>query len=78
VPYLVGWHPVWALGSAGAIEEFPALPGIESLTIFADNDARGRGAALLCAERWRAAGMEVLVRLSAAKDWNAAIGGGAS
>ena len=35
----IGWRPVWALGSAGAIETFPVLNGIEALTIFADNDA---------------------------------------
>ena len=31
-----GWRPVWALGSAGAIAEVRADPGIETLTIFAD------------------------------------------
>jgi putative DNA primase/helicase len=34
----IGWRPVWALGSAGAVSVFPLLAGIEALTIFADND----------------------------------------
>jgi hypothetical protein len=59
-----GWRPVWALGSAGAIENFPPLAGVEALTIFADNDESGRGteAAQACAARWSDAGSEVFVR----------------
>lgn len=68
-----GWRPVWALGSAGAIERFEPLRGVECLTIFADNDTSGRGqeAATECARRWVAAGREVLVRtpLKAGFDW---------
>jgi putative DNA primase/helicase len=47
-----GWAPVWAATSAGMIERFPVLSGIECLTIFADNDAAGMAAAQACAERW--------------------------
>ena len=47
-----GWEPVWAATSAGMIERFPVLPGIECLTIFADNDGAGVTAAQACAERW--------------------------
>lgn len=47
-----GWAPVWAATSAGMIERFPVLHGIECLTIFADNDAAGMAAAQACAERW--------------------------
>ena len=50
-----GWAPVWAATSAGMIERFPVLHGIECLTIFADNDAAGMAAAQACAERWAAA-----------------------
>jgi hypothetical protein len=58
-----GWHPVWALGSAGAIRTFPVLPGVQALTIFADHDANGAGedAAEACAERWVSSGREVTV-----------------
>jgi hypothetical protein len=55
---LSGWAPVWAATSAGAIERFPVLPGIGSLTIFADTDAVGMRAAQACAARWRDAGAE--------------------
>ena len=53
-----GWRPVWALGSAGAIKAFPVIPGIESITIFADNDPNGTGlaAGIECAKRWHEAG----------------------
>ena len=60
----MGWRPVWALGSAGAIENFSPLAGVEALTIFADNDESGRGteAAQVCAARWSDAGSEVFIR----------------
>ncbi|WP_158243692.1 DUF7146 domain-containing protein [Sinorhizobium medicae] len=55
--------PIWALGSAGAIEAFPVIPRVRELTIFADNDASGRGldAAKRCAGRWREAGKSVCI-----------------
>lgn len=58
-----GWQPVWAALTAGGIERFPVLPGIEALAIFADNDESGRGvqAARQCARHWAAAGREVRI-----------------
>ena len=56
-----GWAPVWAAASAGAVRRFPPLPGIESLTVFADHDAAGLGAARACASRWAEAGREARV-----------------
>ncbi len=68
-----GWRPIWALGTAGAIETFPPLAGVEALTIFADNDESGRGiaAARTCAERWADAGVEVFIRMprTIGADW---------
>jgi phage/plasmid primase-like uncharacterized protein len=54
-------QPAWACGSAGALEAFPVLAGIEALTILVDNDESGAGqrAADRCAERWAGAGREV-------------------
>jgi hypothetical protein len=46
------WRPVWTATCAGAIATFPVLPGIESLTIFADCDSAGMRAAETCARRW--------------------------
>jgi putative DNA primase/helicase len=51
----------WAATSAGAIERFPVLPGIDFITIFADADAAGARAAKACADRWVAAGKEARI-----------------
>jgi hypothetical protein len=63
---LSGWAPVWVATSATAIQNFPVLSGIETLTIFYDNDTTGRTAALACKDRWVMADREV--RLSRVKD----------
>ena len=56
----LGFRPVWALGSANAIGEFPVLSGIDALTILGESDKKGTNEAnaLACARRWRAAGQE--------------------
>jgi hypothetical protein len=54
-----GLSPVWALGSAGGIERFPILPGLEGLTILTENDAANEKAARACAHGWHAAGRRV-------------------
>ncbi len=54
-------EPVWACLDAGNLGAFPVLPGVESLTIAADNDPAGVKAARACADRWIAAGREVRV-----------------
>lgn len=58
-----GFRPAWALGSAGAIETFPVLTGIERLDILGENDERktNEKAVLECAERWTQAAREVHV-----------------
>jgi putative DNA primase/helicase len=58
---LSGWRPVWAATSAGGIDRFPVLTGIESLTVFADSDATGLKAARVCVERWISAGREARI-----------------
>lgn len=59
-----GWAPVWATCCAGMMARFPALSGIETLTIFYDRDENGTGrnAAEACAERWYSAGREVWLK----------------
>ena len=54
-------QPAWAAGSAGNLEDFPVLAGIDALTLLVDHDVNGRGqeAALVCGKRWRDAGREV-------------------
>ncbi len=51
--------PIWSMIDAGNLRDFPVLPGIEALTIFADHDAAGIAAANECAQRWADAGREV-------------------
>lgn len=60
-----GFAPMWACLSAGTMQNFPVLAGIDCLTIFADNDANGTGlaAAKSCAERWHAANREAVIRI---------------
>jgi hypothetical protein len=59
------FRPMWSTIDAGQMASFPVLRGIESLTIFADNDASGTGlkAAQTCATTWMKAGVQVRVLL---------------
>jgi hypothetical protein len=67
-------RPAWALGSAGAIETFPVLDGVECLTILAEHCARNARAVEVCGCRWSAAGREVLINRSIiGKDLNDAV-----
>jgi hypothetical protein len=66
--------PAWALGSAGAIETFPVLDGVECLTLLAEHCARNAWAVEVCGCRWSAAGREVLINRSIiGKDLNDAV-----
>jgi putative DNA primase/helicase len=62
----------------GAIAAFPILPGIESLTLLAENDEASARAVEACAKRWDGAGREVFInRPIDGKDLNDAIRGAA-
>jgi phage/plasmid primase-like uncharacterized protein len=67
-------RPAWATGCDDNVRRFPVLPGVEYLTILADNDAKGAGqeAARDCAKRWAAAGRkaEVLIPNATGEDFN--------
>jgi Toprim domain-containing protein/CHC2-type zinc finger protein len=61
-----GLRPAWAVGSAGALKNFPLLNGVGCLSIIVDHDLpdkngrqAGQEAALECSQRWTAAGREV-------------------
>ncbi|MCQ0986489.1 DUF7146 domain-containing protein [Jiella marina] len=60
---MAGFAPTWALGSCGAITNFPVLNGIEALTILAETDDSGANAMAVrqCARRWLEADREVMV-----------------
>ena len=66
-----GWQPVWAAVDASNIASFPVLPGIECLTVFADNDRAGQTAAQKCLLRWQNTGRaaRIISPLAAGADW---------
>ena len=63
--------PVWSTMTAVTLANFPVLPGVECLSIFADNDRAkmqagrlrqaGNEAARKCAEAWANAGRETVI-----------------
>jgi putative DNA primase/helicase len=71
---IIGWGPVWAAGTADRIRQFPLLPWIECITVFADAEDVGIQAARECATRWRDAGREAIVHVPPeGEDWNIAV-----
>jgi hypothetical protein len=68
---VMGFCPLWATGSTSQMEDFPVLPGVECLTVIADNDIKdavgkeaGQQAARAVCRRWAAAGREAVMKLS--------------
>jgi putative DNA primase/helicase len=59
---MLGFAPVWALGDTGNLRNFPALAGVDALTILVDHDANqaGQAAASECFDWWTEAGREVV------------------
>jgi putative DNA primase/helicase len=57
------FRPAWALGSDGAIANFPVLSGVECLTLLQETDDNGSSqrACEACAMRWHAAGRDVFI-----------------
>jgi phage/plasmid primase-like uncharacterized protein len=55
-------QPAWAAGDAGHIGAFPALSGVDALTLLVDADENGIGQrrAAECARRWTAAGRQAI------------------
>lgn len=64
--------PVWAVLSAGGMADFPIIPGVKHLTIFADHDEPGLRAATKCARKHARARVDVSVRYPTkfGTDWN--------
>lgn len=63
-------QPVWATIDANHLSQFPVLRGIQTLVIGQDQDPAGIAAATTCAQRWAAAGKEVLVSRQTQNDLN--------
>ena len=59
----MGLRPAWILALSGAIAGFPVLSAINGLHIFSEHDGNGvnQRAVRECADRWIAAGREVLI-----------------
>ena len=60
----LGFSPVWAVASAGAIRAFPVVAGIDALTILEEADATSERAVQVCGERWTDEGRAVRVARS--------------
>ena len=67
----LGFAPVWALGSAGAIEKFGPVEGVNSLTILGENDnGANRRAAAECCRRWQPRSVKLFSPPAGFKDLN--------
>jgi putative DNA primase/helicase len=68
----LGLGPVWALGSAGAIEKFQPVAGVNHLFILGENDDSGRNrkAAETCRENWKPRDVSLVVPRQEFKDIN--------
>ena len=62
--------PAWACMDASGLAALPVLDGVESLLVACDRDMAGEKAATACAERWAAAGRDVLVTRQTVNDMN--------
>jgi len=69
----LGYRPVWAVGSAGAIADFPVLAGIEALNVLGENDRANLDAARALRDRYEPAGCEVWICKPRDGDFNDAI-----
>jgi putative DNA primase/helicase len=75
----LGFRPAWALGSVGAMSGFPVMPGVEVLTLLAEEDKTGANAKAInaCGLRWHKAGRGVIEAVPRfGGDMNDAIRGG--
>jgi putative DNA primase/helicase len=57
----LGFAPVWALGSVGAISFFPLIDGLMQLTILGEVGEASARVIKFCGTRWRRAGRRVRV-----------------
>jgi putative DNA primase/helicase len=57
----LGFTPVWALGSVGAISFLPLIGGVRRLVILGESGEASTRAIRLCGTRWRRAGRRVRV-----------------
>ena len=58
---ILGFSPVWALGSVGAVSFFPVIEGVKQLTILGERGDASANAIRICGRRWTKAGRRVRV-----------------
>ena len=54
-------RPAWALGSVGAISNFPILDGVQTLVILGEAGKASRDNVEICKKRWTDAGRTVRI-----------------
>jgi hypothetical protein len=57
----LGYTPMWALGSVGAISFFPVLDGVKRLVIHRETGNPSGEATKICGRRWKHAGRKVQI-----------------
>jgi len=57
----LGFAPVWALGSVGAISFFPVIAGVKELLMLGESGDASARAIRLCGTRWHRAGRHVRI-----------------
>jgi putative DNA primase/helicase len=72
----LGLKPVWSVGSAAGIENFPPIDGVQELHLLGENDGgRNREAVMRCAERWKQHSVLLAAPRFGFKDFNDALMG---
>jgi hypothetical protein len=59
--HMLGYAPVWALGSCGAIASLPPLLCVGELVVLADHDVAGVKCAMQATATWREAGFQARI-----------------
>ena len=70
----LGYRPVWAVASAGAVAAFPVLASLGAITVFAENDEASNSAAEVCGARYETAGREAWICEPPSGDMNDILG----
>ncbi len=67
----LGFSPVWAVGSAGAIAKFGPVPSVDGLTVLGENDnGANRRAAAECCRKWQPRSVNLFTPPAGFKDLN--------
>jgi putative DNA primase/helicase len=59
----LGFEPVWALGSVGAISFFPVLDEVKEIQVLCETGRASAQAFKICGKRWRMRARKKIVRV---------------